>query len=129
MSQSIFSIDNIDNTNTLFENVIKKNYPTDEWDSVLIKTKFLRNSILKTIKKFIESQGTVCLKEFSDNPEITSIVFDSFSAYTEMLLSECRIGKKGFDIWNSYNEEVGKLLNYVKSIKKDMLITGHYEIL
>lgn len=69
------------------------------------------------------------LKAYADNPEITCIIFDSFSAYVEMLLMECRIGKKGFDVWNAYNEEIGKLLNFVKSIQKETFITGHYETL
>lgn len=38
------------------------------------------------------------LVEYAKNPEITSIVFDSFSAYMDLVLSEARAVKKGFDV-------------------------------
>lgn len=69
------------------------------------------------------------LKEFADNPEINCICIDSFSAYVELLLGECRAAKRGFDIWSLYNEEIGKFLNFIKKIQKEVFITGHYEIL
>jgi hypothetical protein len=69
------------------------------------------------------------LKELADNPEVKSICIDSFSAYVDLLLSECRTTKKGFDIWNMYNEEIGKFLNFIKKIQKEVFITGHYETL
>lgn len=108
MSQSIFSIDNIDNTNTLFENVIKKNYPEDEWDSVLIKTKFLRNSILKTIKKFIESQGTVCLKEFSDNPPMIYDDPNKFNLGIKEIATDFIIVKNAYNLLK-INQENSKI--------------------
>lgn len=69
------------------------------------------------------------LAEYAKNPEIDCIVFDSFSAYLDLLLGEARKAKKGFDIWNMYNEEVGKLLNRIKRIPKEIFVTAHYEIL
>lgn len=69
------------------------------------------------------------LKEYADNPLIDSICIDSFSAYAEILLSECRATKTGFEIWNRYNDETSKFLAFIKSIKKEVFITGHYEIL
>lgn len=36
------------------------------------------------------------LVEYAKNPEITSIVFDSFSAYMDLVLSESKAAKKGF---------------------------------
>lgn len=69
------------------------------------------------------------LKEYSENPEINCICIDSFSAYVEMLLLECRKAKTGYEIWNLYNLEIGNFLNYIKSIQKEVFITGHYEIL
>ncbi len=67
--------------------------------------------------------------EYAKNPEITCIVIDSFSAYVDLLLADCRKTKKGFDIWNLYNEEIGKFLQYVKKCQKEVFVTGHYEIL
>lgn len=67
------------------------------------------------------------LKKLGDDPNIECIVLDSLSAYLDMLLLESRATKKGFDIWNNYNEEVGKLFNFIKSINKEVFITAHYE--
>lgn len=67
------------------------------------------------------------LKEYADNPEITSIVLDSLSAYLDMVLVEARATKKGYEIWGASNEEIGKLFNFIKSIPKEVFITAHYE--
>jgi len=75
------------------------------------------------------SEVKTALKQFADNKEIDCICLDSLSAYMDMLLSECRATKKGFDIWNEYNVGIGNFLNYIKSIGKEVFITAHYEIL
>lgn len=67
------------------------------------------------------------LSDFSKNPDIESIAIDSFSAFVDILLSEARSTKKGFDIWSFYAEEIGKFLNYIKSIEKEVFVTAHYE--
>lgn len=69
------------------------------------------------------------LKAYSENDTITLIVIDSFSAFVEMLLKECRASKKGFDVWNLYNEEIGRFLDEIKKVKKEVIITAHYETL
>jgi hypothetical protein len=70
------------------------------------------------------------LAEFSRSPEITTIVFDSLSAAIDMALQELRAsGLKGFDLWAAYNDRVGMLLNFIKRVKKDVVVIGHYEIL
>lgn len=61
-------VDIIDNTGTFYEEVIKKNYLEQDWDTMLINTKLLRFNILKTIKDFIIHEKTICIKEFSDKP-------------------------------------------------------------
>lgn len=65
------------------------------------------------------------LIEYGKNPEITEVVLDSFSAYIDSLLKTARETKKNFDIWNMYNEEIGKLLFLVKKYPKDIFVTGH----
>jgi len=67
------------------------------------------------------------ISEYSKNPEINVIVFDSFSAFVDIILVEARATKKGFDIWNFYNDEIGKLFNFIKGIEKEVFITAHYE--
>lgn len=67
------------------------------------------------------------LIEFAKNDLITEVVLDSFSAYAESLLKTARDTKRGFDIWNFYNEEIGKLLFLIKKYPKDIFVTAHYE--
>lgn len=67
------------------------------------------------------------LIEFAKNPDITEVVLDSFSAYIDSLLKTAREIKKGFDVWNLYNEEIGKLMYLIKRYPKDIFMTAHYE--
>lgn len=67
------------------------------------------------------------LIEFAKNPDITEVVLDSFSAYIDSLLRTAREIKKGFDVWNMYNEEIGKLMYIIKNYPKDLFMTAHYE--
>lgn len=69
------------------------------------------------------------LIEAGRNPEIKVIIFDSLSAYFENLALKARETKKGFDIWNMYNEEVGKLLDLIKRVPKEVFVIAHYEML
>jgi len=54
-------------------------------------------------------------------------VLDSFSAYVDSLLRTAREIKKGFDVWNLYNEEIGKLMYIIKRYPKDIFMSAHYE--
>lgn len=67
------------------------------------------------------------LIEFAKNPEITVVVLDSFSSYVDSLLKTAREIKRGFDVWNMYNEEIGKLMYIIKRYPKDIFVTAHYE--
>ncbi len=67
------------------------------------------------------------LREFAENPEIKVIVFDSLSAYFDLLLAEARATKKNYDVWSFYNEELFKLFKYIKTIQKEIFLTAHYE--
>lgn len=69
------------------------------------------------------------LIEYAKDPNIELIFFDSFSAYVDLLLQEARKTKKGFDVWNLYAEEIGKLLNLIKRIPKEVYVTAHYELI
>ena len=111
-----YSFRNMNPVTTGFINVEDKPLP--------FKNKFKYHSRPKTV-----AETKAVLREYAENKEISVIVIDSFSAYVEMLLGEARATKKGFDIWNQYNEEIGKLLNFIKSIQKEVFITAHYEIL
>ena len=115
-SGKTYSFRNMDPETTGFINVEDKPLP--------FKNKFKYHKRATTLKEVAET-----LKSYSENPEIKVIVFDSFSAYIDLLLAYCRDSFKNFDIWNNYNEEVGKLLRFIKAIKKEVFMTAHYEIL
>jgi hypothetical protein len=67
------------------------------------------------------------LIEYAKDSTIQVVVLDSFSAYVDSLLKTARDTKKGFDIWNYYNEEIGKLQYIIKKYPKHVIVTGHYE--
>ena len=67
--------------------------------------------------------------EYVKNPEIYLVFIDSFSAILEYSLTEARKTKKGYDVWNHYNECISKLLELIKRAPKTMFITAHYEVI
>lgn len=81
----------------------------------------------KRISRYSEVLETMV--EYAKNPEISSIVIDSFSAYGDLLLAEARKTKKGFDIWSMYNDEIGRFMTAMKWAPKEIFVTAHYEIL
>ena len=111
-----YSSRNLDPNTTGFINVENKPLP--------FKNNFKYH---KRCSTYQEAYNTII--EYGKNPEIKVIFFDSFSAYIDLLLADCRNIKKGFDIWNMYNEEIGKLLTLIKKVPKEMFVTAHYEIL
>jgi hypothetical protein len=111
-----YSARNLDPETTGFLNIENKPLP--------FKNKFKHHERCKSLVDV-----KLNLRKFADNPDIKVIFFDSFSAYIEILLAESRKLKKGYEIWNYYNEEIGKMLNYIKDIEKEIIVTAHYEIL
>jgi len=67
------------------------------------------------------------LIEYAKDDSITVVILDSFSAYLDSLLKTARDTKRGFDIWNYYNEEIGKLLFLIQKYPKHSVMTAHYE--
>ena len=67
--------------------------------------------------------------EFAKNPDIKAIGIDSFSAYTDLLLAEARANYEGWDVWNYYNKQLSFFFELIKKIKKEVIITAHYEVL
>lgn len=68
------------------------------------------------------------LIEFAKNDKIKLVVFDSFSAYIDSVLKTCRETKKGFEVWNAYNEHIGQILSIIKRYPKDLVVTAHTEL-
>ncbi|MDX9799142.1 MAG: AAA family ATPase, partial [Bacteroidales bacterium] len=67
------------------------------------------------------------LKAYSENSEIDCIVIDSLSAVLDLFLAEAKRTKRGFDIYNHYNELISKFLTEVKLVEKEVFLTAHYE--
>ena len=77
---------------------------------------------------FVPSNWQECyqkLIEYAQDKTVTEVVLDSFSAYIDSLLKTARETKKNYDVWNMYNEEIGKLLYITQKYNKDIFITAH----
>jgi len=68
-------------------------------------------------------------EDYTANPEIDLIVLDTISNTFDLLLEEMRANFKGFEIWSNYNIQVTRLLKLIKSVQKEVIVIGHYEIL
>ena len=78
-------------------------------------------------KPFATGGVFAALKAYNDNKEIDCIVIDSLSAVFDLFLAEAKATKKGYDVWNYYNELVAKFLAAVKNVEKEVFLTAHYE--
>jgi len=111
-----YSFRNMNPETTGFVNVENKPLP--------FKNNFKYHTRIETYSEVLDA-----IKEYAKNPNIDAIVIDSFSAYMDLVLAAARGTKKGFDIWNMYNEEIAKFAYYVKKCEKEVYVTAHYEIL
>lgn len=111
-----YSFRNMDKERTLFINVENKPLP--------FKGNFKYHVVPSTPAEVLKA-----LMEGSKNPDIDCIVVDSFSAYVDMLMAEARATKRGFDVFNYYNENIGLFNTYVKKVRKEVFVTAHYEII
>jgi len=78
MGDTVQLVDNIDNTNTLYEDVLIPMYG-DDAGIMLTNTKFLRINILKAIKDFVEHEKTIYIKEFSNTPIMIYATSDEYN--------------------------------------------------
>lgn len=111
-----YSFRNMDPNTTGFINVENKPLP-------------FKNTLKYHKRPATSSEVLEAIKEYAQNPDITAIVVDSFSAYMDLVLTEARNTKKGFDVWNAYADFISRFNSYVKKCEKEVYITAHYEIL
>ncbi len=78
MGDTVQLVDNVDNTNTLYEDVLIPMYG-DDAGIMLTNTKFLRINILKAIKDFVEHEKTIYIKEFSNTPIMIYATSDEYN--------------------------------------------------
>lgn len=58
------------------------------------------------------------------------VVIDSFSAFTDMLLAECKAKYKGFDVFNNYNSGIYEFFQKLKTLEnKFVFVISHVEYL
>lgn len=69
------------------------------------------------------------LRDFADNPEIKTIGIDSQSMAFDLLYQECQKNFKGYDIFSTFNRRLVEYLDLLRDIEKDIIVTGHDEIL
>lgn len=111
-----FSFRNMNSNTTGFINIENKPLP--------FKNKFKFHSRPSTTQEVLDT-----IKEYATNNDINCICIDSFSAYMDLALAEAKKTKKGFDIWNYYNDMVDLFNSYIKRTEKEVYATAHYEIL
>lgn len=111
-----YSFRNMDENTTGFINAENKPLP--------FKKAFKYHGKPKTIA------GTIkCIKDYSENPEIDSIVLDSLTAVFELFEKELSQKYSGYDLWAQYNKQVAEVLDLIKLAQKDVFVTSHYEVL
>lgn len=110
MARTIFYIDanNIDNTNTLLEDVIKIKYPQDQWGVILTGSRYIRNSILRLIKDLVDLDGTAYIKEFSGVPPMIYDDKSKFDYGIPEISTDLIIIKEGYSL-PIINDEIAKI--------------------
>lgn len=106
----------LDPASTAFVNIENKPLPFKNNFKYIFKP--------KTVKEIDDTLALI-----AQQAVVKTIVYDSFSAFVDMLLAECRAKYKNFDIWNNYNDGIAKMLNIIKSIDKEIIVIAHYETL
>lgn len=69
------------------------------------------------------------IEDYAGNPDIEQIAVDSQSAAFDILYQECQRNFKGYDIYSAFNRQVVQFFDLLRDVKKDMIVTGHDEIL
>lgn len=78
----------------------------------------------KTWGSFIKN-----LTDYIANSEIENIIVDDVTMAFDALQSECANNFKGYDIYAAYNRRIPEFLDLIRDAKKDIIVTGHDEIL
>ena len=110
-----YSFRNMNRERTVFINIENKPLP--------FAGDFKIHKVPKSILEVIQF-----INKSSNTENIDSVVIDSFSAYVDKLLSDARKVKKGYDVWNYYNEHIGLLHEAIKECNKTIFVTSHFEV-
>jgi hypothetical protein len=79
---------------------------------------------------YLENQADLInyIAKAQDKEDIKTIVIDSFTGWTESLMSECRAKYRGYDVYNNYNDLIGKFFKVVKKSTKQIFLIGHEDV-
>lgn len=110
-----FSIRNLDPLKTIVFNTELKPLPFKG------SGKFL-NIYLEEPAKLLEYFSAAQGKDYE------VIVIDSFSGWTEQLMKDCRKKRKGYDIFNLYNAQIGEFFTMLKKSTKQVFLIGHEDV-
>lgn len=70
------------------------------------------------------------LDNLRNSEKFQIVIIDSFSAFTDMLLAECKAKYKGFDVFNHYNSGVYEFFQKLKTLEnKFVFVISHVEYL
>lgn len=107
-----YSLRNLDPETTGFINLEAKPLP--------FKNSFKYYSVPKTWGEAYNK-----LIEYAKNDDIKLVVFESFSEYMDGVLKTARDIKRGYDVWNYYNQQIGEINYILKRYPKDIIVTAH----
>lgn len=99
------SLRNLPTPSTAILNIEKKPLPFKN------AATFTHHKLINTVPEF-ESAFTAAVK----NPEINIIALESLHKYLEKLMDFAKTLHKGYDIYNFYNDRVGKMLETIKDV-------------
>jgi len=115
------SLENLDKKTTVIINVERKALP--------FKGAKNYRMILPTTVKQVED----ALSAIKTNPNgVSTIVIDSFSAYSDIVNAEANIVYSGYDIYKAYNNKLFTFFKTIKDINEkgvDVVLIGHDETL
>jgi len=69
------------------------------------------------------------IEDFSNNPEIKTMIIDSQTMAFNILQKEMGQNFSGFDIYKNYNRKVYEYLELLKNIPKDVIVLSHDELI
>jgi hypothetical protein len=78
----------------------------------------------KTWEAFLKN-----FKDYVENSEIKNIIIDDITMAFDALLQMCQMNLKGYDVFAAYNKKLPEFLDLLRDAQKDIIVTGHDEIL
>jgi hypothetical protein len=114
------SIRNLPKDSTLVFNIERKALPFKDG-------KLMPQIRPKTVKELFDF-----MDKYAKNAKLKTVVFDSFSAFSDLLVEEARILKAGWDVWTHYNMNMRVFFNKIRAFNDSGIHTvclGHDESL